>query len=57
LGELGVGEEGGEVEEEGGFSGGGVSHEEGEFSAWDAGLPEPVDGFGFDGGETTGDGA
>ena len=46
-----AGEEGGEVEEEGGFAGGGVSGEEGDFSAGDAGLPEPVEGFGLDGGE------
>ncbi len=45
------GEAGGEVEEEGGFSGAGVSGEEGDFSAGDAILPEPVEGFGGDGGE------
>jgi hypothetical protein len=48
----GVGESGDEVEEESGFSGAGVSREEGEFSARDAVLPEPVDGFGWDGRET-----
>ena len=55
LGGLGEGACGGElcgeVEGEGGFAGGGVSGEEGEFSAGDAGLPEPVEGFGGDLGE------
>jgi hypothetical protein len=47
----GGGEAGGEVEGEGGFSGAGVSDEEGDFAAGDAVVPEPFEGFGGEGGE------
>jgi hypothetical protein len=49
-----VGELCGEVEGEGGFSGGGITGEEGEFSEGDAVFPEPAEGLGGDVGERDG---